>query len=225
MTDPTPQDARDPALSESTSVRLIPLDRLRPHPDNPNHMPVSRLQKLVAHIRQSGRYEPLIVRPLPAEEGLYQILNGHHRAQALRAAGYDRAACIVWHATDREARLYLATLNRLVGADIPEKRAALIDQLLDEVGIEELAGLLPESTHELEELAALSSLPLEFHEPSLRPEAQIEMRFLMDAPDAAVVSAALTAHQHVDRSASPSTSLVAIAQHYLSPAPEAGRAG
>lgn len=125
MTDPTAQDALGPAVNESTSVRLVTLDCLRPHPDNPNHMPASRLQKLVTHIRQSGRYEPLIVRPHPSEEGLYQILNGHHRAQALRAAGYDRAACIVWHATDREARIYLATLNRLVGADIPEKRAAL----------------------------------------------------------------------------------------------------
>lgn len=221
MIDRTSEGPREPVVSEHTSVRLIPLNDLRPHPDNPNHMPASRLQKLVAHIRQSGQYEPLIVRPHPAEKNQFQILNGHHRAQALRALGHDQAACIIWHTSDHEARLYLATLNRLAGADIPEKRAALIDQLLDEVGVEHLANLLPESTHELEELAALSALSLEFHEPQPRDEDRIEMRFLMDSEEAAVISAAFTAHQHAHRSASPTGSLVAIAQHYLSSGPEA----
>lgn len=211
-------------MSESTSIRLIPLSELRPHPDNPNHMPASRLQKLVAHIRQSGQYEPLIVRPHPTDEKLYQILNGHHRAQALRALGHDRAACIVWQASDHEAWLYLATLNQLVGADIPEKRAALLDLLLHEVGVEDLAALLPESTEDLRELADLSVSSLEFHEPSLRDEDRIAMRFLMDPDEAAVITAAFTAHQHADRSASPTASLVAIAKHYLSSGAEAAHA-
>lgn len=202
-------------MNESTSVRLIPLSELRPHPDNPNHMPASRLQKLVAHIRQSGQYEPLIVRPHPTDEKLYQILNGHHRAQALRALGHDSAACMVWQASDHEARLYLATLNQLVGADIPEKRAALLDLLLHEVAVEDLAALLPESTEELRELAELS-ISQEFGEPPIRDEHRVTMQFLMDPEEAAVITAAFAAHQHADRSASPTASLVAIAKHYLS---------
>lgn len=210
-------------MSESTSIRLIPLDELRPHPDNPNHMPASRLQKLVAHIRQSGQYEPLIVRPHPTDEKLHQILNGHHRAQALRALGHDRAACIVWQASDYEARLYLATLNQLVGADIPEKRAGLLDLLLHEMTVENLAALLPESTDELRALAELS-VSQELREPSIRDEDRVAMRFLMDPEEAAVITAAFTAHQHADRSASPTASLVAIAKHYLSSGAEAAHA-
>lgn len=210
-------------MRENVSVRLIPLGDLRPHPDNPNHMPASRLQKLVAHIRQSEQYEPLIVRPHPANEKLYQILNGHHRAQALRALGHDRAACIIWQASDHEARLYLATLNQLVGADIPEKRAALLDQLLHDVGVEALADFLPESTEELRELAELSESQ-QFREPSIRDEDRVAMQFLMDPEEAAVISAAFTAHQHAHRSASPTASLVAIAKHYLSSGVEAAHA-
>ncbi|TAK75841.1 MAG: hypothetical protein EPO16_08195 [Dehalococcoidia bacterium] len=211
-------------MSGSTSIRLIPLGELRPHPDNPNHMPASRLQKLVAHIRKSGQYEPLIVRTHPTDEKLYQILNGHHRAQALRALGHDRAACIVWQASDHEARLYLATLNQLAGTDIPEKRAALLDLLLQEVVVQDLAALLPESTDELQELADLSASSPDFHEPSFRDEDRIAMRFLMDPEEAAVISAAFTAHQHVDRAASPTASLVAIAKHYLSSGAEVAHA-
>ncbi len=47
------------------TLRWIPLDRLEPHPENANRMPPRLLEKLKAHIARTGRYEPLVVRPLP----------------------------------------------------------------------------------------------------------------------------------------------------------------
>jgi hypothetical protein len=46
-----------------STIQSIALDRLIAHPDNPNRMSSSNFAKLVRNIEQTGRYEPLIVRP------------------------------------------------------------------------------------------------------------------------------------------------------------------
>jgi len=50
-------------MSDRSTIQLIALDRLIAHPDNPNRMSSSNFTKLVRNIEQTGRYEPLIVRP------------------------------------------------------------------------------------------------------------------------------------------------------------------
>jgi hypothetical protein len=126
----------------------IPLDQLSPHPHNSNAMPRELFEKLVAHIEQSNRYPPIIVRP---HEGGYQILDGHHRVEALRQLGRTTtAACEVWDVDEDEALLLLATLNRLEGRDDPKKRAALIQHLHDRLNIEQLAARLPERLSDIQ---------------------------------------------------------------------------
>ncbi len=139
----------------------IPIDRLMPHPENSNHMTAEMLRKLRRHIERTGRYEPLTVRPHPNAEGKYEILNGHNRLRVLRAIGRDSARCVVWDVDDDQARLYLATLNRLAGSDIPERRAALLEGLLGTFDIAELSALLPDDRRQLEELERFSRLGLE----------------------------------------------------------------
>jgi len=85
--------------------------------------------KLAAHIEQSGRYPMVIVRPHPVEVGVYEILDGHHRVEVLRELGHTDVRCDVWAVDDREAKLLLATLNRLQGQDSPIRRAQLIHRL------------------------------------------------------------------------------------------------
>jgi len=50
-------------MSDRSTVQSIALDRLIAHPDNPNRMSSGNFAKLVRNIEQTGRYEPLIVRP------------------------------------------------------------------------------------------------------------------------------------------------------------------
>ena len=50
-----------------------------------------------------------------------------------------------------EARLYLATLNRLSGSEIPKRRAALLDNLLKTWDSEELTALLPDDNKQIDE--------------------------------------------------------------------------
>ena len=46
------------------TLQWIPLTALEPHPENSNRMPPHLLEKLKGHIQRTGRYEPLVVRPL-----------------------------------------------------------------------------------------------------------------------------------------------------------------
>jgi ParB-like chromosome segregation protein Spo0J len=138
---------------------MIPLDDLVAHPLNSNMMPPDLQAKLRVHIRRTGRYPFLVVRPHPEAVGKYQVLDGHHRVAILRDLGHTEARCDVWEVNDREARLLLATLNRLQGQDQPRKRAELIHELLGEMSLDDLAGLLPESDKQIEELHALLEFP------------------------------------------------------------------
>src|SRR3989454_1302888 len=140
---------------------MVPLDDLLPHPLNSNVMPPDLQAKLRAHIKRTGRYPFLVVRPHPDEPGKFQVLDGHHRVEILRELGHTEARCDVWQVDDREARLLLATLNRLEGQDVPVRRAELLHELLGEMSLDDLAGLLPESDKQLEELHSLLEFPTE----------------------------------------------------------------
>jgi len=155
------------------TFQWIPLDALQPHPENSNRMPPPLLEKLKGHIRRTGLYEPLVVRPLNDDGGLngggspatveptgrFQILNGHHRVRALRELGHTHARCDVWEVDDAEARLLLATLNRLEGRDDPSARALLVLRLADGRTAEDLARLLPEPPDAVERLLRLAQPP------------------------------------------------------------------
>lgn len=142
------------------AIRDISIDLLEAHPENSNFMDAATLSKLRRHIERTGRYEPLTVRPHPSVEGRFQIINGHHRWRVLRALNYQTVQCVVWNLDDDQARLYLATLNRLSGTDIPERRAALLENLLASFTVDDLSVLLPDDRKHLEELEKLSHLEL-----------------------------------------------------------------
>src|SRR5881628_960588 len=151
---------------------MVPLDDLLPHPLNSNVMSPDLQAKLRAHIKRTGRYPFLVVRPHPEEPGKYQVLDGHHRVEILRELGHTEARCDVWEVNDREAKLLLATLNRLQGQDSPIRRAQLIHELLAEMNVADLGGLLPETDKQLEELHALLEFPAEEIAALLEEQAQ-----------------------------------------------------
>jgi len=86
--------------------------------------------------------------------------------------GYTEARCDVWNVDDREAKILLATLNRLEGGDLPIRRAQLIHELLGEMNTSDLAGLLPEEERQIEELHALLEFPVEEIAAQLEEEAE-----------------------------------------------------
>ncbi|MBN1600165.1 MAG: ParB N-terminal domain-containing protein [Chitinispirillaceae bacterium] len=142
-------------------IQEIPVAKLREHPENSNFMSAEKTQKLRQHIEQTGRYEPLTVRPHPSEEGKFQVINGHNRLRVLRVLKFEKANCVVWNLDDQQARLYLATLNRLSGKDVPERRAVLLDSLFKSFDIDELTLLLPDDKKQIEQLQRWSHLEFE----------------------------------------------------------------
>jgi ParB-like chromosome segregation protein Spo0J len=153
-------------LHKEDIMPLIAVDQLQSHPNNANRMSPAMFGKLVSHIRASGDYPPLIVRPHPSasQPDRYQILDGHHRLQALRQLGYQRVKCDVWNVDDDRAALLLATLNRLHGEDDPQRRGALLERLSQAMPLAELAKWLPEDAARIRKLIEAAHPP-----PALAP--------------------------------------------------------
>ncbi|HVP74119.1 MAG TPA: ParB/RepB/Spo0J family partition protein [Phycisphaerales bacterium] len=165
---------------------LIALSQLQAHPHNANVMPEGLLAKLAAHIRETGRYPALIVRPMGGGDRHYQILDGHHRALALRRLGHDRALCEVWDdVDDQQAAILLLTLNRLRGEDDPFKRGGLMAGLALERPRTDLARLLPDELARIDRLMALAT-PALAQEPQPQrdrgvPQPPRSLTFFLDA--------------------------------------------
>jgi ParB-like chromosome segregation protein Spo0J len=135
-------------------------------------MPPEFREKLLTHIKRTGRYPFLVVRPHPTEAGKCQVLDGHHRISVLRELGHTDARCDVWDVDEREAKLLLATLNRLEGQDLPLRRAQLLHELLAEWSAPDLGGLLPETEAEILDLHSLLEFPAEEIADQLMAEAE-----------------------------------------------------
>jgi len=192
------------------TLQWIPLKALEAHPENSNRMPPHLVEKLKRHLARTGRYEPLVVRPLASRESngnrslmlaasearhspRYQILNGHHRARVLRDLGHTHARCDVWEVDEDEARLLLATLNRLEGRDDPSARAALVARLGEGRSAEDLARLLPEPPDAIERLRKLAEPPPPPADPDAAGPLPRAMTFFLDEDQTALVREALSA--------------------------------
>ena len=142
---------------QKTTIVRIPLDKLLPHPENPNRMSKQTFEKLKRHIKTGGNYEPLIVRKHPEIKNHFEIINGHHRADALKELGETLADCTVWDADDEQVRILLATLNRLGGKDELSAKIELIKNLSEKFGAKELAKLLPDTKQVIEKISNFKS--------------------------------------------------------------------
>jgi hypothetical protein len=136
-------------------IQTIPLDKLIAHPLNANKMSEAVFKKLLRNIERTGMYEPIVVRKHPEMEAGFQIINGHHRVKALVELGYETADCVVWDVDDAEAAILLATLNRLAGSDVLDKKIELLNRLREDFGAGELAKLLPQTKKQIEALVNL----------------------------------------------------------------------
>jgi ParB-like chromosome segregation protein Spo0J len=211
----------------------IPLTNLMAHPLNANVLPEDLREKLKAHIRASGRYPHLIVRPHPKEEGKFEVLDGHHRLLVLKDLGHAEARCDVWDVNDREAKLLLATLNRLEGQDLPIRRAQLLHELLGEMNVADLAGLLPESEKQLEELHSLLEFPADDIAALLEAEAEAAEKVLprvmafVVTPDQekAIEQAVELASDGTPGRDRKARGLTNLARHYLEGRSDAANAG
>jgi len=178
-----------------TDVTDLPLSQLRDHPMNANAMPADLLAKLQRHIETTGRYPPLIVRPMPDEPNAYQIIDGHHRRIVLDRLGRAEAACVIWDVDDEQTLMLLATLNRLEGSDDPKRRAAIVHALSagGRRAVEQLARFMPDSPERLERYAKLVERPAKPAPPPALADMPTALTFHLTVDDRRRVLAALDA--------------------------------
>ncbi len=207
----------------TNSVRSIAIDKLIAHPDNPNRMSTATFGKLVRNIERTGRYEPIVVRPHPLRRNHFQIINGHHRCQALAKLGYKAADCVVWDIDDEEADILLATLNRLCGSDELGRKLNLLKRLNKSMESRELARLVPQTAKQIERLTNLKmpSRPAEV-KGFLNPL----VFFVNDAQQETIEKALLSAGElrsEKTRAAKRAAALASIAGEFIERLPQSTR--
>ena len=103
------------ALTGAAIGKMIPVERLRPNPNQPRKE-LGSLHDLTLSIREKGVLEPLLVRYDPPED-MYTIISGERRYHAAKAAGLLEVPCIEKDA-DTAEMLELALVENLQRKDL-----------------------------------------------------------------------------------------------------------
>ncbi|UCC98664.1 MAG: ParB N-terminal domain-containing protein [Phycisphaerales bacterium] len=138
----------------ANQVSKIAIDKLIAHPAHPNRMSKINFARLVRNIERTGLYEPIVVRP---RDDCFQIINGHNRWRALYELGYATVDVVIWNIDEEQTEVFLATLNRLGGSDVLEKKLALLRRLNERMKARDLARFLPHTAKQIRRLAQVRS--------------------------------------------------------------------
>jgi ParB family chromosome partitioning protein len=155
---PAAESAHRPANDRN----MIPIEQISPNPDQPRRsFDPEQLQELAQSLKARGVLQPLIVRPHPRDEGLYQIVAGERRWRAAQQAQLHELPVIVRELSDTEV-LEIALIENIQRADLNAiEEAASFRQLMDRFGHtqEQLAEALNKSRSHIANLLRLLNLP------------------------------------------------------------------
>ena len=169
----------------STGVRVIPVDRIVPNPDQPRlAMDATMLEELAASIREHGVLQPILVRPLGDNE--FQLIAGERRWRASKAAGQATIPALV-EEIDDDTALEIAIIENLQREDLsPLDEATMFDRMVKDHGysVRKLAQKLGKDKGYLENRLRLADAPEEIRElVSLRKDTLSHAYELMKVDD------------------------------------------
>jgi len=114
---------------EPITHSMLTIKKLVPFRNHPFKLYTGqRLTDLVESIRAGGVFSPIIVRPIADKEEKHEILSGHNRVEAAKAAGLELIPGIIRKGlTDEEALLIVTETNLIQRsfADLPHSERAL----------------------------------------------------------------------------------------------------
>lgn len=186
-------DIDAPAAPAGPRERIvIPIEQLTANPDQPRRsFDPEALQELAESLRARGVLQPLIVRPHPQHDGLYQIVAGERRWRAAQMAQLHEMPVIIREFSDTEV-LEVAIIENIQRADLNAiEEAASFRQLMDRFGHtqERLAEALNKSRSHIANLLRLLNLPEQVQD--LVKDGKLtagHARALITAPNAAVLA-------------------------------------
>ncbi|MDZ4364446.1 ParB/RepB/Spo0J family partition protein [Brevundimonas sp.] len=145
-----------------TGVRLVPIEQLKPNPDQPRRLfTPTDLEELASSIRDKGVLQPILVRPSPDEPGTWQIIAGERRWRASQMARLTEVPIIERQMDDLEV-LEVAIIENVQRADLnPIEEALAYHQLMDRFGRTQdaLAGVVGKSRSHVANTLRLLQLP------------------------------------------------------------------
>jgi ParB family chromosome partitioning protein len=114
-------------------LRKIAIGNLRPGKYQPRtHFNEEELESLSQSLQHSGMMQPIVVRPLKSEDGVFEIVAGERRWRAAQKARMHDVPVIVRDLTDREV-LELGLIENLQREDLgPLEEAAGFERLASE---------------------------------------------------------------------------------------------
>ena len=142
--------------------RSVPIELIRPGALQPRRrFAEAELDALAQSIREKGVLQPLLVRPLAAEEADFELVAGERRWRAAQRVGLHEVPVIIRRITDTEA-LEIALVENLQREDLsPLEEAEAYSRLMDEFGRTQasLADAVGKSRSHVANTMRLLSLP------------------------------------------------------------------
>jgi ParB family transcriptional regulator, chromosome partitioning protein len=146
----------------SVGVRLVPVDRIEPNPQQPRlAFDEDTLLELAASIKEHGVLQPILVRPL--EGSRFQLIAGERRWRATKLAGLDTIPALV-EDIDDDTALEIAIIENLQREDLsPLDEASMYDRMIHEHGysVRKLAQKIGKDKGYLENRLRLADAPEE----------------------------------------------------------------
>jgi len=150
----------------------LPLNALEPNEWNPNELTADQFDMLSENIDEVGFLDPVLVVPLPLENGdiqRYRIVDGEHRYEQQRLMDVKTIRCIIADPNrfdEREQKRQTVRMNKIRGQLNIKKFAALANEMMEKHGVpfEDLArefGFADEDEFQEMIAAARDSLPNE----------------------------------------------------------------
>ena len=153
-------DARETATQTRRAETAIPVEQIKPNPDQPRRsFSEPELQELAASIRENGIIQPLIVRRLADAE--FQIVAGERRWRAAQLAQLHDVPVVIRELDDTQV-LEFAIIENIQREDLnPLEEGAGYQQLMDTFGHtqEKLAEAMGKSRSHIANLMRLLQLP------------------------------------------------------------------
>jgi ParB family chromosome partitioning protein len=150
--------------SAPAGVRMAPIESLKSNPDQPRKIfGQAELAELAESIRDKGVLQPILVRPHPKEDGLWQIVAGERRWRASQLARLTQVPVIV-REMDDVAVFEVAIIENVQRADLnPLEEADAYRMLMERFGRTQdaVAGVVGKSRSHVANTLRLLQLPEE----------------------------------------------------------------
>jgi ParB family chromosome partitioning protein len=162
MADVAPVQVTRDAPVAGVGERMIAIEKIRPNVDQPRRdFDPDQLEDLANSIREKGVIQPLILRDMPNQPGMYEIVAGERRWRASQMAQLHEVPALIRDYNETEV-LEIAIIENIQRADLNAvEEAAGYRQLMDRFGHtqEKIAEALGKSRSHIANLLRLLNLP------------------------------------------------------------------